>query len=409
VRTIKLDLPTPEWALPLLEPARYKGAKGGRASGKSHFFAEAAVEEMVVDPHLRFVCIREVQRSLKFSAKALIERKIRAMGVSPLFDVLTTEIRRKGGDGVMIFEGMQDHTADSLKSLEGFGRAWVEEAQNLSQRSLDLLLPTIRAAGSEVWFSWNPDQADDPVDAFLVGNPPANATVLHVNYLQNPFVEPEVIAEAERMRALDDDAYAHIWLGGYNVKSDAKVFGGRYVVDEFKPGEDWGGPYHGADFGFAQDPTTLVRLWIHARTLFIERESYAVGLDLHHTAERWERDVPGAARHEIKADNARPESISYLRQHGVPRIVPVEKWKGSVEDGVAYMKQFDRIVVHPRCTHSVEEFRLYAYKVDRRTGAILPQIVDAHNHTIDADRYALGDLIKRKGSTAGWYPGMEVA
>jgi phage terminase large subunit len=149
---LELKRQLPRWALPLTQPVRYKGASGGRASGKSHFFAEEAVEAMVCDPELRFVCIREVQRSLKFSAKSLVESKIRAMGVEDCFDVLNTEIRRKGGNGVMIFEGMQDHTADSIKSLEGFGRAWVEEAQSISQKSLDMLLPTIRATGSEIWF-----------------------------------------------------------------------------------------------------------------------------------------------------------------------------------------------------------------------------------------------------------------
>ena len=140
---LELEIPTARWALPLLGPMRYKGASGGRSSGKSHFFAEFAVEEMATDPDLRVVCIREVQRALKFSAKSLVEAKVRTLGVSHLFDVLTTEIRRRGGDGVMIFEGMQDHTRESLKSLEGFGRAWVEEAHTISERSLNLLLPTI--------------------------------------------------------------------------------------------------------------------------------------------------------------------------------------------------------------------------------------------------------------------------
>ena len=162
---IKRDIP--RWAIPFRQPARYKGASGGRSSGKSHFFAEEAVEAMVNDPSLRFVCIREVQRSLKFSAKSLIESKIWALGVGHLFTVLEREIRRNDGTGVMIFEGMQDHTSESIKSLEGFGRAWVEEAQSISQRSLDLLLPTIRAEGSEIWFSWNPNQPTDPVDAFF--------------------------------------------------------------------------------------------------------------------------------------------------------------------------------------------------------------------------------------------------
>lgn len=412
--TIALDLPTPAWAVPLLEHARYKGAKGGRGSGKSHFFAELSVEEMVADPDLHFVCIREVQRSLRFSAKKLVEAKIRALGVGHLFDVLTTEIRRKGGRGIMIFEGMQDHTADSLKSLEGFGRAWVEEAQSLSQRSIDLLLPTIRAEGSEIWFSWNPNQPDDPVDKLfrsLAGSDfperegaatGDNYRLVHVNYMANPWCPAPVRDEAERMRALDPDAYAHIWLGEYDVKSEARVLAGRVLIDEFEPGSHWDGPYHGADFGFAQDPTTLVRCWVYDRRLYVERESYHVQLDLHRTAAQWEEDVPGFARYVVRADSARPESISYLRQHGVPRIEGVDKWKGSVEDGIGYLRQFEAIVIHPRCTHTIEEARLYSYKVDRRTGDVLPQIEDRHNHTIDAIRYALAPLIQQRATHLAW-------
>lgn len=397
---LTIDREVPRWALPLHRPARYKGAKGGRGSGKSHEFATMAVEAMVADPDLRFVCIREVQRSLKFSAKSLIESKIHALGVSHLFEILATEIRRKGGRGVMIFEGMQDHTADSLKSLEGFGRAWVEEAQSLSQRSIDLLLPTIRAEGSEIWFSWNPDQPDDPVDKLLVANPPDNAVVVHVNYMDNPWCPAPLREEAERMRAIDPDAYAHIWLGEYNIRSEARVLAGKYQVAEFKPEPHWSGPYHGADFGFAQDPTTLVRVWVADRRLYIERESYAVGLELDHTATRWERDVPGVSRYVVRADSARPESISYLKRHGVPKIVGVDKWKGSVEDGIAHLRSYDEIVIHPRCAHAIEEARLYSYKVDRRTGDVLPQIEDRHNHIIDAIRYALTPLIRKRESLA---------
>lgn len=220
---VALDIPTPQWAVPLLEPARYKGASGGRASGKSHFFAEAAVEEMVCDPDLRFVCIREVQRSLKFSAKSLVELKIRQLGVSHLFTVLTTEIRRNGGRGVMIFEGMQDHTADSIKSLEGFGRAWVEEAQSISQRSLDLLLPTIRTEGSEIWFSWNPDQPTDPVDRFFEGKPEGSIRI-HTTYKDNPFCPDVMRVEAERLRKADEEAYEHIWGGGYFLGGGGRVY-----------------------------------------------------------------------------------------------------------------------------------------------------------------------------------------
>lgn len=202
---------------------RYKGASGGRASGKSHFFAEEAVEAMVCDPSLRFVCIREVQRSLKFSAKALVESKIRQMGVEHLFDILTTEIRRKGGDGVMIFEGMQDHTSDSIKSLEGFGRAWVEEAQSISERSLSLLLPTIRQPASEIWFSWNPDQPTDPVDALFSGGLDGSVHV-HTTYRDNPFCPDVMRTEAARLEAADQDAFEHVWMGGYFYGGNGRVY-----------------------------------------------------------------------------------------------------------------------------------------------------------------------------------------
>ena len=392
--TVALEIDTGPWAERLCQPARYKGAKGGRGSGKSHFFAESVVLAMLEDPALRVVCIREVQRSLKFSAKSLIEGKIRALGLQQHFDVLTTEIRRRGGTGLCIFEGMQDHTADSLKSLEGFRIAWVEEAQSLSKRSLDLLLPTIRMDGSEIWFSWNPDQPDDPVDDFLVKNQPANAVVVHVNYLDNPFCPETTLDEANRMLRLDPDAYEHIWLGGYNVKSEAKVLHGKWRVDEFEPQKQWDGPYHGLDFGFSQDPMALVRCWLHDRRLYIDQESWAIGLELDASAAFFARTVTDFDRYVIRADAAAPQSIAHLRTHGVPKIQAAPKWSGSVEDGIRYLRQFEEIVIHPRCTHTIEEARLYSYKVDKHTGDVLPQLEDRHNHLIDSIRYALSPFIK---------------
>lgn len=395
---MKLVLNTPRWALPLLEPKRYKGAKGGRGSGKSHFFAELAVEEMLLDPHMPFVCIREIQKSLKFSAKRLIEAKIRAMGVQSSFHITQHEIRRIGGEGVMIFQGMQDHTADSIKSLEGFKRAWVEEAQSLSDRSLKLLRPTIRAEGSQIWFSWNPDQPEDPVDAFFASNPD-NSVLVHVNYDQNPFL-PQTLKEeitSDRKRMSPED-FAHIWEGAYNTRSDSIIFGGKYKIDEFEPGPDWDGPYHGLDFGFAQDPTAAVRVWVFSGRLFVEHEAGRVGLELDDTAQYLRSRIPDLEKYTIRADSARPESISYLKRHGLPRIKPVRKWPGSVEDRIEHMKSYEEIVIHTRCKSVQQEMRLYSYKVDKRSGDVLPQIVDANNHYIDAIGYAIDPLIKEKGS-----------
>jgi phage terminase large subunit len=280
----------------------------------------------------------------------------------------------------------------------------------MSARSMQLLLPTIRKPGSELWFTWNPELPTDPIDQLLRPQdaegkplpPPEGAIVVHANFTDNPFCPQVLRDEAKRMHRVDPDAYAHVWLGTYNKRSKAQVLAGKWRVDEFTPAADWQGPYQGADFGFAQDPTALLRSWTHARTLYIEYESYAVGLELDHTAARWRTDVPGSEKYVTRADNARPESISYLKRHGFPRIEGVEKWKGSVEDGIAFLRQFDRIVIHPRCVHTAEEARLWSYKVDKQTGDVLPDVVDAHNHCWDSERYALAPLIKATPPMRAW-------
>lgn len=396
-----MQINTPRWAAPLLKPGfRYRGVWGGRASGKSHVMADNVVEAMVMDPDLRVVCIREVQKSLKFSAKQIIEDKIKAHGVGHLFDIQSVEIKRKGGAGICIFQGMQDHTSDSIKSLEGFRIAWVEEAQALSDKSLRLLRPTMRAPGAEIWFSWNPDQPDDAVDRFLRGKePPDRSIVLQANWQDNPWLPEEIKDEIAHDQKGDPETYAHVWLGEYNTRSDAQVFSGRYQVAEFEPGAGWDGPYFGADWGFANDPTVLVKCWITPEgKVAIERESGKVGLDIDRTGDLWARDVPEAQEHTIRSDSARPETISYMKRHGWPKITGVDKWKGSVEDGVDWLRA-KGLLIHPRCQRAAREARLYRYKVNK-AGDVLAQIEDAENHIWDAVRYALSPLIRQRTTTA---------
>ena len=229
-----LQIEVPEIFDPLLKPMRYKGAHGGRGGGKSHFFASHLVMRAVAEPGLRVVCIREVQRSLAQSVKQLVEDKIAAFGVDQMFDVVESEIRTPGR-GLIVFQGMQNHTAHSIKSLEGFDVAWVEEAQSLSSRSLSLLRPTIRKSGSELWFSWNPDNENDPVDKFLRGqNRPLDSIVVPVNYKDNPWCSKELLAEAELDKS-DIDKYEHVWLGGY-----AKAVEGAYYAEDLRKADDSG-------------------------------------------------------------------------------------------------------------------------------------------------------------------------
>lgn len=388
-----LKIKTPEWAEPLLYPNRYKGAKGGRGSGKSHFFAEALIEQLILDPNKSAVCIREIQKSLKFSAKRLIEQKIEDLGLNNLFTITQSEIRANDGNGVILFQGMQDHTADSIKSLEGFDIAWVEEAQNLSARSLKLLRPTIRKENSEIWFSWNPERDTDPVDMFFQSLT-EDMVLVHVNSEQNPFL-PETLRkerDSDRVRLSPED-YEHIWNGGYNEKSDALVFKDKFEVDYFEPEKEWT-RLQGLDWGFSQDPTVGTCVFINENTLYIRYEGGRVGLELDDTAKVLLSSIPDFEKYIIRADNARPESISHVKRKGLPKIIGEAKLK--IEDGVEFMRNFDRIVIHPDCKETIKEFGLYSYKIDKRSGDILPVIIDANNHYIDAIRYALYPLISKK-------------
>ena len=380
----KLVLQTPEVFEPLLYPSRYKGAWGGRGSGKSHFFAELIVEESI-RRKVDIVCLREVQKSLKFSVKKLIESKIEAMNAGSYFDVQQEQIKSKHG-GNIIFQGMQDHTSDSIKSLEGFGIAWFEEAQSASQRSLDLLRPTIRAPGSELWFSWNPNLETDPIDRLLRGeNLPPGAVVVKANYRDNPWLPQELKDELEYDRKRDPDKFAHIWLGEYQRNSEARVFK-NWSIEEFEV-DPTATIRQGADWGFSVDPTVLVQAYIVGRKLYIPHEAYRVGCEIVDTPALF-LSLPDSEKWPMVADSARPETISHLKRNGFPKITSAIKGAKSVEEGVEFLKSFD-IIVHPRCSHLIDELTLYSFKTDPLTGEVIPVLADKDNHVIDALRYAL--------------------
>jgi phage terminase large subunit len=405
---------------PLLGPYRFKGAKGGRGSAKSHFFAENLVEDCVYQ-HTRAACIREVQASIADSVKQLIEDKIDAFGVQDEFDITDREIRGPN-DSLIIFRGLQNHTAKSIKSLEGFNRMFAEEAQTLSQRSLDLLIPTFRSK-SELSFAWNSVKPTDPVEKLFGENKnDPDFCGVHVTFRDNPWFPEELRRDMERDRRRDPDKYEHIWLGGYLKSSEARVFRNWRIGsrDEFTDRVDR--YYFGGDFGFSVDPTVLVRSYIKGRTLYIDREVYMVGCEVDHTPFLWGgcedeelirlnaqayaslspakraawKGIPGARKWPIIADSARPETISYLQRHGFPNVKPAKKGANSVVEGVEFLKGYD-IVVHPDCTNTIDELTMYSFKTDPLTGEVLPVLVDTKNHVIDANRYAVEELRRAKG------------
>lgn len=377
-----LSIQTPRWAAPLLQPNhRYRAAYGGRGSGKSHFFAELLIERCI-EKKTQAVCLRETQKSLSQSVKQLLENKIQDLDVGHLFEVQRDRIIGKNGSLIQ-FHGLQNHTADSIKSLEGIDIAWIEEAQSVSQRSLDILRPTIRKQGSEIWASWNPGQPTDPIE-FLRREPPRGTICIQVNYTENPWLPQTLIYEMGYDRSRDIDKFSHVWLGGYVKNSEARVFK-NWRIEEFEADRDI---IHrlGLDFGFAIDPTVGIRCHLVGRKLYIDYEAYMHHCEIVNMPELIGA-IPDSDLFPIIADSSRPETISHLQKHGYPKIFPSVKGSGSIEEGVAWLQSYD-IIVHPRCVHTIDELTNYSYIVDKLTNMITSKLPDKKNHVIDAIRYA---------------------
>jgi phage terminase large subunit len=226
---------------PLLVPARYKGAFGGRGGSKSHFFAEQLIIKCYRE-ETRAACIREVQNTIRESVRQLLVDKIQKLGLGAFFECLENEIRGANGS-LIIFRGMQSYNAESIKSLEGYDVAWVEEAQSLSDVSLRLLRPTIRKEGSEIWFSWNPRHDTDAVDKFLRGpNRPRDAIVVEVNWNDNPWFPDVLQREKDEDYAADPEMADHVWGGNYEIVSEGAYYA-RLIVDAERQGRVGHFPY----------------------------------------------------------------------------------------------------------------------------------------------------------------------
>jgi len=381
---------------------RYRCAHGGRGSGKSFGFAKMAATFGVVEG-LRFLCGRELQGSIKESFYAELKNAIASEPwLEAAYDVGVDYIRSRINSTEFLFKGLR-HNLGSVKSMAQIDICILEEAEDIPEESWLALEPTIRAPKSEIWVIWNPRTENSPVDTRFIKTQDPDAVCVEMNYTDNPWF-PQVLEtlRAKQQKSLEPEMYAHIWLGKYLKHSKATIFAKKWRVDTLQTGSDWNGPYFGLDFGFANDPTAAVKCWISPdeTTLYIERECGRVGLELDETAQYLIDRLPGVVTHTMLADNARPESISLLKRRApgrpnLPLIEATTKGPGSVEDGIEHMKTFD-IVVHPDCTEMQNEFTLYSYKVDRLTGDVLPVIVDANNHYVDATRYALEKVMKAK-------------
>lgn len=388
---MQINLAVPKIFSSLTTPARYKVFHGGRGSAKSHSVARVLIALAMAKP-IKILCARELQNSITESVHSLLEEIIINNGLYHWFKITKTEIVGINGSH-FIFKGLA-HNIDAVKSTEGIDICWIEEADKVSRHSWDILLPTIRKPNSEIWVTFNPTFDDDPVYQMFVIQKMPDSIVQEVNYHDNPAFPDVLRREMEHMKETDYDRYLHVWEGQLRSISDAQVFKGKYSVEEFSS-EGVDVFYHGMDFGFAKDPSAIIRCFITDQNLFIDREAYGHHVELS-LLKNLIMTVVENRWWEIKADGSRPETISFLKapENGGWNISAAKKYAGSVEDGVEYLRSFKKIVIHPRCKNAIEEFRRYSYKVDKRTNEILPIILDDYNHVIDAVRYSIDNLIK---------------
>ena len=375
--------------------------KGGRGSTKSSFVALQIVMGIVQDENANALCLRKVSDTLRTSIHENIQWAIDMLGWTDYFSskVSPPEFIYKPTGQKIILKGLDK--AKKLKSIkvkQGYFKIlWFEELDEFANMEEVRNVQQSVLRGGDLFMeflSYNP-----PNDANSWVNKeakiPNSERFSHEStYLDVPkhWLGRKFFIDAERLKKNDYDAYRHEYLGEIVGPADQIVFNGKWREQAFEVNNAWPAPLFGADWGFSQDPTTLIKMHVYDDVLYISQEAYAVGCDIIDTPELFDK-VSDSRRYKILADCARPETISHVSNKGF-NIEGASKWKGCVEDGVAVMRSFKEIIIHPRCKRTVEEFKKYAYKIDRLTGDILPDILDKNNHMIDAARYGLSSLIK---------------
>ena len=399
---------------------RYKVYWGGRGSGKSWAIAEALIR-IAVRHCVRVLCVREFQNTIKDSSHKILKDTIARLGLQAFFVVTAEGIRSRTGSE-FIFKGLHGND-ESIKSTEGIDICWVEEAQSVSDASWRTLTPTIRTTpfgyDAEIWVSYNLLDEDAPTHQRFVmskaSKDESRYCVHKVNFDANPFFEKSPLyADMLDDRENNFHMYEHIWLGMPLIIDDSIILSGKYCEEEF-PDDLWkqadGGLHFGADFGYAQDASTLIRSFIlpspvkvDKLRLYIDHEAYQTGVELDEYDEFYQ-GVPMSKQCSIRADCALPATISHIRRNWGYTIEGAEKWQGSVDDGIKFLRGFEKIVIHSRCKNTLREARQWRYKVDKLTKKVVtPAIpIDRDNHAWDAVRYSYDKYIERSGELGVWH------
>ena len=389
----ELELQIPHKFEPIVaSPRRYNVTHGGRGSAKSQTVARLFISEGAFERHL-YLCTREMQNSIKDSVHRLLVDIIYELKLQDRFVITKDSIRSCVGSE-FIFKGLH-HNINEIKSTEGVDRCWVEEAERVSQESWDILVPTIRKEGSRFYITFNPESEHSATYTKFIKTFPPDSHVIEMNFCDNPWFPKVLRDEMEYDKRVDFEKYEHVWMGKPRRYAQNLIFKGKFRVEAFDTPEDVEFKF-GADWGFSNDPSCLIRMFIRDRKLYIDYEAYQVGVEIEELPRFFEQ-VPGSREWLILADNARPETISFMAGKGFS-IRGVEKGKGSVDDGIEFLRSFEEIIIHARCPNTYRDFDNYRWRVDRITGQVLPKPEDGSDHSPDACRYALEDWMKQRKS-----------
>lgn len=389
-------------------PSRYKIAYGGRGSSKSWTIARILLIKAMNEP-LRILCLREIQDSIKDSVHKLLRDQIELLEL-PGFTVQNDSIKHDNGSE-FLFKGLYTNLS-KIKSFEGVDVAWIEEGESISAMSWEILDPTIRKPNSEIWISFNPRFETDIIYKTFITETPDNAISIKVNYQDNIYFPKELEVQKERMKKNDPDKYFHIWEGQLKKNTDEQILNNKWTIEDFTANESTHF-YFGADWGFSNDPNTLTRCYIDKHIehgdncLYIdyeandrpyESEERITSSDNDMLPALWDT-VPNVRQHMIRADSARPETISEMVKQGF-NVIGSKKGAGSIEDGIAFIRSFDKVVIHSRCKNMIHEAQYYSFKVDKASGQVTNKILDKNNHMMDALRYSLEDA---RNTTGAWW------
>ena len=366
---------------------REAGIYGGRFSLKSHTVARVLLIR-ARQKKTRIACFREFQNSIAESSFQLLADLIKKYELKE-FELTNNSIINKVNGSDFIFKGLWNNE-QSIKSIEGIDIAWIEEAQTVSEKSIEVLTPTIRKEGSQIIYTYNRLLEEDPVHTRLVTEGRPNTLIINVNYdiaikygWMPDVILKEILDDKQKRPAL----YRHKWLGQPHTL-EKKIYKDWAIVDEI--------PHEarlvrrGLDFGYTNDPSSIVSVYKYNDGYILDEELYQKGLSNKQIADYVANyDEPQQL---IVADSAEPKSIDELKSYGL-NIIGTEKGKDSVSHGIQLV-QDQRISITKKSINIIKEYRNYLWMTDK-LGKILNEPEHAFSHSMDAIRYAIVSLLKK--------------